>query len=704
MPVEFLGIRVKSWQLVWFGLSLAVAIPLAIACHVGILSSAQVAASDLLFRTHAVQPAESTVIVGIDQRSYRALLPVHGPLSQWPRSLYAQVLDALRAPVPGASPGQSMGPRVIAFGVFFDSERPEDPELAAAMRRTGNVVLPVVAQGARDFEPGPGVAQRFDVFLRPPAELRAAADGEGLANVTVAPDSVVRGLPLLLTAGHERLPSIALTLAARYARRPTVLDREPRPGVVYAAGREVPVSESDIMTINFLGPPSTVDGRGPVRIVPFVDVLEGRFDRALVRDRIALIGPTIRGVDEYSTPTTSQTRMWGIEILAQAIETVVHQRFLVPAPGWVTIGAIVVLAVLGGALTYMRSPWRAAFGALVLVAAYLTAAAVAFEGGIVANLIYPPAALLGAFGVTLAHRVVFAERGRRLAREAMDRYLSPSVGRWVLADPRRLSLGGELREMTVLFMDLRQFTTLSHSLPPETLVELLNRYRAIMSDVVFAHDGVIVQYAGDAIEAFWNAPMDQPDHARRACAASLDMSAAVAAIRPEFEAQGWEGVELGIGINTGRMVVGNFGSRRRLEYAVVGDPVNVAARLEGLTKLYGVRVIAGDDTRAAAGDAFEWRFLDLVAVKGRPEPLRVWEVVGRADQISAARRNALARYAEGVELYRSRRFEEAAVRFGALAEDVPGDGPVELYVERSRRAVAAPPPLDWDGVHIAQIK
>jgi adenylate cyclase len=177
--------------------------------------------------------------------------------------------------------------------------------------------------------------------------------------------------------------------------------------------------------------------------------------------------------------------------------------------------------------------------------------------------------------------------------------------------------------MTVLFMDLRQFTTLSHSLPPETLVALLNRYRAIMSDVVFAHDGVIVQFAGDAIEAFWNAPMDQPDHARRACQAALDMSLALGAIRPEFEARGWDHVDLGIGINTGRMVVGNFGSRRRLEYAVVGDPVNVAARLEGLTKLYGVRVVAGDDTRAAAGEAFAWRFLDRVAVKGRPAPLNV---------------------------------------------------------------------------------
>jgi adenylate cyclase len=181
------------------------------------------------------------------------------------------------------------------------------------------------------------------------------------------------------------------------------------------------------------------------------------------------------------------------------------------------------------------------------------------------------------------------------------------------------------------------------------------------------------------------------------------MSAALAAMRPEFEARGWERVDLGIGINTGRMVVGNFGSRRRLEYAVVGDPVNVAARLEGLTKLYGVRVVAGNDTRAAAGDAFAWRFLDRVAVKGRPEPLDVWQVMGPADRIDVdtAGREWLARYQEGVELYRARRFDEAAKWFAELAEAMPDDGPAALYLERSRRAVGTPPPADWGGVHVA---
>ena len=164
--------------------------------------------------------------------------------------------------------------------------------------------------------------------------IRAAAAAEGAANITTARDSVVRGLPLLLQADGERLPSFALTVVARHARRPAVLDAEPAPGVVYAAGRAIPLAERNTMLINFLGPPSEPGGRGPFRILSFVDVLEGRFDPAVVRDRIVLIGPTIQGVDEHPTPTTSDTRMWGVEILANAVETILAPALPRPAaPG-----------------------------------------------------------------------------------------------------------------------------------------------------------------------------------------------------------------------------------------------------------------------------------------------------------------------------------------------------------------------------------
>jgi adenylate cyclase len=673
--------------------ALAVAVVLAAAYLLGLFGPTRARVGDLLFAVRPATAARSTVIVGIDQKSYQALLPQHGPLSAWPRTLYAQVLDALA----------TAGPRVIAFAIFFDASRPEDAQLAEAMSRVGRVIVPVVAQGPRAFDPRPGVAQDFDDFVRPAATVRRGAFDEGLANITTGRDSVVRSLPLLLRAKGEVVPSLALTIVAHYTRRNEVIDGTPDESFVRAAGRAIPVGEHDTMRINFLGPPSEPEDGGPFRIISFADVLAGHFDPALVRDRIVLLGPTIRGVDEHATPTTGDTRMWGVEILGNAVETVLYQRFLVPASRPATVLLIALMAVGAALVVATWRPLLAGLAVMAGLALYVTMAAVLFDGGLVLDLIYPPAALLISFAAALSSRLVLEQTEQRIVREAMGRYLSPAVSQWVLADPDRLRLGGETREMTVLFNDLRQFTTLAHALPPQTLVALLNTYRAAMADVVFRNDGVLAQYAGDAIEAFWNAPMDQPDHARRACETALDMVVALERLRPVFAARGWTHLDLGVGI-TGQMVVGNMGSKDRLIYTAVGDPVNVAARLEGLSKEYGVHVVVGEATVAAAPEAFVYRFLDRVAVKGRAEPLRCYEVMARAGALAPAVRERLARYQDAIDCYRSRRWEDALRLLDALDHEIPGDGPVALYRRRARALLAAPPPADWDGVFVAETK
>jgi adenylate cyclase len=674
--------------------ALAVALVLASASLGGLLAGSRARVGDLLFSARPAQPARSTVIVGIDQKSYQALLPRHGPLSAWPRALYAQALDTLG----------SAAPRVIAFAIFFDASHPDDARLAEAMRRAGNVIVPVVAQGPKAFDPRPGVAQEFEAFVRPAATVRSGALDEGLANITTSRDSVVRSLPLLLRAGGEEVPSLPLTIVAHFTRRPAVLDGPPDDVFVRAAGRSIPVAEHDTMLIDFLGPPSEPGGAGPFPIISFADVLTGRFDPALIRDRIVLLGPTIRGVDEHATPTTGDTRMWGVEILGNAVETVLHQRFLVPASRPVTVILIGLMALLSALAVAAWRPLPAGLTVASALALYGTAAAVVFEHGIVLDLIYPPAALLISFAAALSSRLVVEQAEQRMVREAMGRYLSPVVSQWVLADPDRLRLGGETREMTVLFSDLRQFTTLAHALPPETLVALLNIYRAGMADVVFRHDGVLAQYAGDAIEAFWNAPMDQPDHARRACRTALAMVAGIDRLRPEFERRGWPDLDMGVGINTGPMVVGNMGSKDRLIYTAVGDPVNVASRLEGLSKEYGVRIVVGEVTAAAVSADFTCRFLDRVAVRGRAAPLDCYEVLAPAGTLAAAAQPRIERYHHAIELYRSRRWEEAVRLLDELATAAPADGPIALYQRRARALLAHPPPDDWDGVFVAESK
>jgi adenylate cyclase len=675
-------------------LGLTVAALLAAAYLADTLAATRARAVDFLLLARPARPATATVIVGVDERSSERLKPRYGPVAAWPRSLYARALEALRP----------ASPRLIGLAVLFDTPHDDDEDLVRALRVAGNVITPVVAQGALAFDPRPGVAQEFERFTRPAAAIRDARFDEGIVNVTAARDGVVRGLPLVLQAGEEQIPSFPLVAVARFTRRERVVDGAPPGGVLYAAGRAIPVAERDSMLINFLGPPSVPGGGGPFRIIPLADVLDGAFASEWVQDKIVLMGFTTPGIDEHPTPTTGDRRMWGVEILGNAIETILHQRFLVPAPRPVVVMLILALALIAALLAAGRRPLAMGLLVLVVLGVYLIAASTLLETGLILDLVLPPAALLLTFAVGLVDRVVFEQGEQRRLREAMARYLSPSVSRWVLADPRRLRLGGELRELTVLFSDLRNFTTHAHALPPETLVALLNDHMSEMTAIVFRHDGVLAHYAGDGLEAFWNAPISQPDHARRACEAALEMVAALGRLRLAFAEHGWKGLDMGVGINTGTMIVGNLGSRDRLAYTAVGDPVNVASRLEGLSKEYGVHVVIGEATRQAAGDAFEYRFLDLVAVKGRAEPVRVYELLGRAADIPPERRELLARYDRGVALYHARRWEEAMALFDELAAAAPDDGPIGLYRRRAYELLEEPPGSDWDGVWIAKTK
>ena len=612
--------RRRKRLLISIGLALAVGALLSGLLRLQLLSTALVASTDFLFKTHSVAHARSTVIVGVDQHSIESLTPTYGSLTDWPRTVYAHALDAVT----------QAQPRVIVFDIFFDGPKAEDAQLAAAIQRAGNVLLPVAAERPRSPDPSSDAVPDFDVLAGATPVVRAAAAGEGLVNVTTDRDSIVRGLPLTLHAADMDVPSIALVAAARYVRRPRVVDAPPDAGHMFAAGRVIPVVGTNRLLINFLGPPSTPEGGGPFDIVPLADVLDGTVDLARLQDKIVVMAVTVPGLDEYATPSTSGTRMWGAEVLTSAMETLLQQRYLLPAPQPLTVALIFGLALLAAALVALAPPLFATLGTLALCAVYLLSATIVVDNGFILNVVYPPAAIGLAFGVTLAYRVLSEQSEQRMLRQVMGMYLSPSVSRWVLHEPDRLRLGGETRCMSVLFSDVRGFTTLSEVMEPQALVGLLNEYMTAMTEIVFKHDGVLDKYIGDAVMAFWNAPIGQPDHAPRACAAALDMIERLQELQAEWRTRGIPVLELGIGINTGEMVVGNMGSRQRMAYTVLGDAVNVASRLEGLSKLYSTRVVISQATRDAAGDAFVYRFLDVVAVRGRAEPISVYEIVGRA--------------------------------------------------------------------------
>lgn len=300
--------------------------------------------------------------------------------------------------------------------------------------------------------------------------------------------------------------------------------------------------------------------------------------------------------------------------------------------------------------------------------------------------------LSGAF-----NEMVDGLRQRDEIKGLFKRYLAPEVVEELLRNPAKAAPGGERKELSVLFCDLVGFTSLSERLEPEALVELLNGYFERATQVLTRHSATLDKFIGDAIMCFWNAPLPQEDHAARACLTALDLLAVVDGLAPELEARGLPRLECRVGLNTGWGVAGNIGSRQAQDYTVMGDTVNLASRLEGAAKVYGTRTLVAEETVRAAGGAVLARELDLLRVKGRTAPVRVYELVGRADMPPPA---YLSTFAQALALYRQRRFEQALGLFLSL----PGDPPSRVFAERCRALLLEPPSSEWEGVFILESK
>jgi adenylate cyclase len=258
--------------------------------------------------------------------------------------------------------------------------------------------------------------------------------------------------------------------------------------------------------------------------------------------------------------------------------------------------------------------------------------------------------------------------------------------------------------MTVFFSDLAGFTTISESMTPRELVSVLNEYLTTMSEIIFRHGGVVDKYIGDAIMAFWNAPLEQPDHASLACLTALDQQDALRELQSRFAERKLPHIDFRVGINTGHMVVGNMGSAARMDYTVMGDAVNLASRLEGANKSFRSRIMISEFTYQKARDAIEVRPLDLIRVKGKTVPIQVYELVDRKGALTPDQKNAFGHYAEGLKLYHDRQFARAMDAFKKTLGLLPHDGPSRTYIERCETFIAFPPPPAWDGVFVMTTK
>lgn len=703
-------------------------------------------AVDLRLLARGVEPASpDVVIVAVDNASLEEL-----GRWPWPRSRLARLLDRVNEAGPAAigfdivqsedtaAPDLSVlvgkvAPASLAeVTSALEGESGEDAALAAAIGKSGRAVLGYFfdfSSKAKTVDGDEAVTAYGAVQSTGSASAEPAASGAriGESHLPKAP-AVVSNLPAITAAARatgyfNTLPDSGdgsfrrVPMAIRYGERiatPLVVSMltvaDPNAATrlriapfgvedVRVGNRSIPVAEDGQLLLNFRGPGKTF------RHVSAADVLAGRIDDEVLRDKLVLVGVTATAVaDVRATPFDGVFP--GVEMHATALDNILREDYL-RQPRWMVLveiaSVMLSVLVLGVALGRVRGV-AAALVASLLVAAYLGLSQWLFvTAGVPLGIVYPLVSIVIVYMTISVHHFVTVEREKRRTREAFSRYLNPELARLVSENPEMLRLGGSREFLTVLFSDIRGFTSISESLEPETLVEVLNVYLGEMTDIIFEHNGTLDKYIGDAIMAVWGAPVSYEDHAVKACEAALDMGERLRERGDEWVERGWPRIEAGIGLHTGDMVVGNMGSSAHLSYTVMGDNVNLGSRLEGLTKNYGVGLLVSEDTRRAAGDRFVTRELDLVAVKGKALPVRVYELLGRqkdADQWA----DLVARFEEALNVFRERRFEEAGALFTALLQQHPTDGPTRLYVERCRVFTETPPAEDWGGVTVMTTK
>ncbi|MBN1681787.1 MAG: adenylate/guanylate cyclase domain-containing protein [Anaerolineae bacterium] len=603
----------------------------------------------LQFKDALYQPRATrniVTIVAIDDAS----LDAYGRSTvDWSRSVYIDLINTL----------QEGGARVIVFDVLFTVPSEDDAALADTMRQARNIIEPVVGSQNRvrpTTKAGDLIA--YDHFIYPAPELEAAAMSLGHVNVVPDGDNFVRKIPLFVLEDGQPIPALGLAAYLEYLRMlPEMVEIDT--DRVRFAGRDLPTDSNGRMLVYFFGPPSKVNQGGTFPAYSLVDVVEGRVSPDVFQDQIVLIGvmDAVGLPDSYPTPMTDGDQMFGVEIHANLIETI-HQAlprfqadidwkldlklFKLPLYKGTTSFPLheqplnkqllitFLMAIGAGALLPFLRWYVGLLGTVLIFAFYTFWASVSFTvNAYVVEMLFPGMSLGFTFLGTMIVIFVFEERRRNQINDLFSRYVSSEIAQKIVEafDQGKLELGGEEREITVLFADIRGFTTLSEGLPPFDVVALLNTFLEEMNAIVMNHGGAINKYIGDNLMAFWNAPYPQDDHAWRAVRAGLEMLTVIKELNEKHRFV--TPLQFGIGINTGVVVVGNIGSQRRLEYTPIGDVVNVASRLSGIAP--GETCYVGEQTYALVSSRVRPVEKHRLELKGKHEPVDVYEL--RPDSI-----------------------------------------------------------------------
>jgi adenylate cyclase len=534
--------------------------------------------------------------------------------------------------------------------------------------------------------------------------LQASAKSGGyFDNPFVDADGVFRRVPLVQSFEGYLFASLALATAQAHLDASgielAVETEGTRGGKEYYAletitlgNHRVPVDANGAVFVPYRG------RQGSFPYIPAHEVLSRKTNPLALKDKVVLVGTSAPGLlDLRSTPV--QNIYPGVEVHANIISGILDDR-IKHKPAW-TIGyefvLLVIIAISMALLLPLLSPLLAAVGTLGLTGVVLAGTVIAWNGNLILPLASPLLLILLMFILHMSYGFFIESRGKRQLAHLFGHYIPPELVDEMSESPEEYSLEGENREMTVLFSDVRGFTSISEGMDPKQLTQLMNALLTPMTRVIHKNRGTIDKYMGDAIMSFWGAPLADSEHARHALYAAMEMMDELKIMQEDFIQRGWPAVNIGIGLNTGDMNVGNMGSEFRMAYTVLGDAVNLGSRLEGLTKNYGVNIIVSETTKNAIPE-FVFRELDLVRVKGKNEPVAIFEPIGHKNDLEKSVTSELTAYKKALMNFRAQSWDKAELDFFNLNRANPDRLLYQVYLDRVAVYRSEPPGDDWDGV------
>jgi adenylate cyclase len=528
------------------------------------------------------------------------------------------------------------------------------------------------------------------------AQIANATPWAGYFNMFPDPDGVVRWIPAVIKFRDTLYAPLSMMAVSAYLDEPlSVKVADFGVESIDIGTRSVPTDELGRVLINYHGPEKTFPH------ISITDILNDEVPREMLADKIVLIGATAVGIyDLRVTPFGSVFP--GLEIHANVISSVLQNRFIIH-PAWGALLDIIAIITAGFLLGFVLARTGVIAGgatAFILGTAFTLFCQYMFSSqGMVLNLVYPVTVLIITYTAITAYKYLSESHQKKFIKDAFSSYLAPTVVKQLIDSPETLGLGGEERTITAFFSDVQGFTSISEKLNPQELVELLNEFLTEMTDVILAHEGTVDKFEGDAIIAFFGAPNHLENQAEVACMACIDMQMRLKKMRARLREQGRPELHMRIGLCTGPAVVGNMGSKSRMDYTMMGDTVNIAARLEGVNKVYDIYTLISDSTRHAAGDSIVTREIDSITVVGKAIPITVYQILGYQGSIDQSLMEAGDQYTKGLYAYRNQEWNRAIIHFNSALDILPGDGPSRTMLARSNNFKKTPPPKNWNGAH-----